>query len=411
VNFEFKLAWKYARARRKSLARFTAAIAVAGIASGVAALIVAQALSRGFAGEMRDKILANTAHIIIYRADGEGMAEIQDIEVKIKRIENVASTAATTYESALIIGKKTDAYCVLRGKTDFIGSTIPRFETYNSGSDDRLIKAQEADHNLTFELPVVGIGAELAGKTGLSIGDEAEILPARGVFAPYASRRVLVKEIFRTGLYDYDSTWVYVSFVDLARISGNPVFLPTILNVTARDIYATGETADEIRRILGDEYKVLDWQEANRPLFAALSLERKVSLAIISLIIFIAVLNVTTTLALLVNERRLDIAVLRTCGAQEKSLMAIFLLEGLFLGTLGIVSGSILGLLLCFAANRFRVISLPPDVYSLSYIPLAPEVSDVLLIGATAFALTLAASVYPAFRAARIKPSENLRNQ
>ncbi|HLM01284.1 MAG TPA: ABC transporter permease [Pyrinomonadaceae bacterium] len=411
MNFELKLAWKYSGARRKSLARFTAMVAVVGIASGVAALILAQALARGFADEMRDKILSNTAHIIIYRADGEGMSEIPDVEVKIKRIENVASTASTTYESALLIGKKTDAYCVLRGKTDFIGSRIPQFETYTLSPGGELVKVQEADRDLTFEPPIVGIGAELAEKTGLLVGDEAEITLAHGVFAPYASRRVVVKEIFRTGLYDYDSTWVYVSFVDLARISGNPAFLPTVLSVSAKDIYATGETADEIRRTLGDEYKVLDWQEANRPLFAALGLERKVSLAIISLIIFIAVLNITTTLALLVNERRLDIAVLRTCGAQARSLIAIFLLEGSFLGIAGIVSGLILGLALCLAANYFKIISLPADVYSLSYIPLQPQVWDILLIASIAFALSLAATVYPAFRAARIKPLENLRNQ
>lgn len=412
MRFELKLAWKYSRARRKSLARLTAVVAVIGVASGVAALIAAQALARGFANEMRDKILANTAHITVFRKDGAGMPEIQEIETKIKRLENVASTAMTTYESALIIGRKTNAYCVLRGKKDFGESRIPRFETSepspNSGAP---VKTRETYRDLKPELPAIGIGAELAGKTGLSIGDETEIVfPHEGEGAAQTSR-VVVKEIFQTGFFDYDSTWIYVSFTDLARISGNPAFPPTVLGISARDIYATGETAGEIRRILGDEYKVLDWQEANRPLFAALSLERKFSLAIISLIIFIAALSITTTLALLVNERRLDIAVLRTCGAQTRSLMMIFLFEGLFIGMVGIVSGAGFGLLLCLAGNHFKIINLPSDVYSLSYIPLAPEVFDVLVIAAIAFALSLAATVYPAFRAARIKPLENLRNQ
>jgi lipoprotein-releasing system permease protein len=114
---------------------------------------------------------------------------------------------------------------------------------------------------------------------------------------------------------------------------------------------------------------------------------------------------------LLVGERRPDIAILRTCGARTRSLITIFLLEGLFLGIVGIVSGLGLGLLLCFAGNRFRIINLPSDVYSLSYIPLQPRISDVLLIAAMAFALSLAATVYPALRAARVKPLENLRNQ
>ncbi|HEX8735540.1 MAG TPA: ABC transporter permease [Pyrinomonadaceae bacterium] len=431
VNFELKLAWKYSRARRKSLARFTAIVAVVGIASGVAALIVAQALSRGFADEMRDKILSNTAHITIFRRDLAEISDWENLKANLEKIENIKAVEATTYESALITGQKSTSYCILRAMSEpsAVAGGLTRkenspqmntdshgFEIENktqSKSEISNFKFQIEDQSPKSEVrPIkISIGAELAEKTGLQIDDEAEIIfPDSGDYAP-KSARVLVKRIFRTGLYDYDSTWIYVSFEDFAKLAGKPKFAPTVLSVSVRDIYAADQTSGEIRRILGDEYKVLDWQEANRPLFAALSLERKLTLAIISLIIFIAVLNITTTLALLVNERRLDIAVLRTCGARTRSLITIFLLEGLFLGAVGIVSGSGLGLLLCFAGNRFRIISLPPDVYSLSYIPLAPLASDVFVIAAIAFALSLAATVYPAFRAARLKPLENLRNQ
>jgi lipoprotein-releasing system permease protein len=429
VNFELKLAWKYFRARRQSLARFTAVVAVAGIASGVAALIVAQALARGFADEMRDKILANTSHITIFRQDGEQISDWENVKTNLEKIENVNIVEATTYESALIIGQKSTSYCILRARSEppagadgltreengsRINTDTHGLKTENQISNLKSQNGEQASSRLKPQtenrLIKISIGAELAEKTGLTIGDEAEIIFPNDDFAPKNSR-VSVREIFRTGLYDYDSTWIYVSFEDFAGLSGKSNFAPTVLSVSVRDIYAADKTAAATRRIFGENFKAIDWQEANRPLFAALSLERKVSLAIISLIIFIAVLNITTTLALLVNERRPDIAVLRTCGAQTRSLITIFLLEGLFLGSVGIVFGSGLGLALCFAGNRFRLVSLPSDVYSLSYIPLAPRISDVLLIAAIAFALSLAATVYPAFRAARIKPLENLRNQ
>jgi cell division protein FtsX len=117
-------------------------------------------------------------------------------------------------------------------------------------------------------------------------------------------------------------------------------FTPSVLSVSVADIYRANETAENIRKTLGENFRVVDWQEANRPLFAALSLERKVAFAVIALIIFVAALNITTTLALLVGERRSDIAVLRTCGARSRSLMTIFLLEGVFLAFAGIFSAS-----------------------------------------------------------------------
>ncbi|MDQ3799001.1 MAG: FtsX-like permease family protein, partial [Acidobacteriota bacterium] len=343
----------------------------------------------------------------------------------------VSAVKATTYESALIVGEKSTGYCILRARSEppsTASGLTPEENSPRTNTDEHGLKNQTQSESEISDLKSqpggqqttndgrfikISIGAELAEKTGLAVGDEAEIIfpgGSGGDFAPVNSR-VFVSEIFRTGLYDYDSTWIYISFEDFPQISGEADFAPTVLSVSVGDIYAADETAGEIRRISGEDFRAIDWQEANRPLFAALSLERKVSLAIISLIIFIAVLNITTTLALLVNERRLDIAILRTCGAQVRSLVTIFLLEGLFLGAAGIVCGLCLGLALCFAGNRFRLISLPSDVYSLSHIPLHAQASDVLLIAAIAFALSLAATVYPAFRAARIKPLENLRNQ
>jgi lipoprotein-releasing system permease protein len=378
VHFEINLAFRYFRSRRKSLARFTAVVAVVGIAAGVASLILANALAKGFADEMQNKILANTAHVSVFAADGAEIFDWQLIKVQIEPLENVENVAPTTYENALLIGETETSYAILKVQNS------PNV----SGSN-------------------IAVGTKLAEKLNLKVGDTAEIATIEN----QKPSRIKIAETFQTGLYDYDATWVYISPENFARLHNRQTFTPTVLSVAVTDIYRADETAKTIRQSLSDRFKVVDWQKANQPLFAALSLERKVALAIISLIIFIAALNITTTLALLVNERKLDIAVLRTCGAKAKSLIIIFLLEGLFLGFVGIFGGVIFGLLGCFAGNYFKLISLSAEVYSLNHISFAPTLSSVTLIIFAAFFLCLAATAYPAFKASKIKPLENLRRQ
>lgn len=383
--YEINLALKYLRTGRKSLARLTAVIAVIGIAAGVAGLIAAEALTRGFRSEMQDKILANTSHITIYRTDGGNSENFEDVKRKIENSENVREVLPTSYENALLVSNNSANYAVLRIKE------MPESKTGGK------IK--------------VAIGAELAAKEKLNPGDEIEIIIPTdgGEFAPKTAK-VIVGEIFRTGIFEYDSTWIYISPKDFSEILQRPNFVPRIFAVFVKDIYSADETANELRKVLPDGFRVLDWQEANRPLFAALSLEKKVTFAVISLIIFIAALNITTTLMLLVNERRADIAVLRTVGAKTKSLILIFWLEGLFLGAAGLAAGIIAGLLLCFAANRFKIISLPAEVYSLNNIPLVPSIESILMISAAVSVIVSTAIFYPALKAAKIKPLENLRN-
>jgi lipoprotein-releasing system permease protein len=195
----------------------------------------------------------------------------------------------------------------------------------------------------------------------------------------------------------------------MAKLTGKSSFSPTALSLELNNVYEADKTAQVIRERISPEFKVIEWQEANRPLFAALSLERKVVLAIIALIIFIAALNITTTLALLVNEHRLDIAVLRTSGASTKSLVMIFLFEGLILGTMGVILGILAGIIACFLINHFRLINLPSEVYSISYISLHPLFWEIAVIALSTLCISLLATLYPAWQAARIKPLENLR--
>lgn len=382
MSLSLKLAFRYFRTRRKSLARFTTIAAIVGIAAGVASLIIANALAKGFADVMQSKILANTAHIAISMKDGGAILNSNEIAENLKQIENVETVSPTTFTNSIIIGNQSVSYSVLIAKDQ------------KSKIKDQI---------------TISLGEKLAEKIGAKIGDEIELVTLKNQTEPKRSN-VFVGEIFSTGIYDYDSTWIYIGAEDFALINDEKTFEPTVLSVFVNDIYKTNETAEKIAAILGGDFQILDWQKANQPLFAALSLERKVSFFIISLIIFIAALNITTTLALLVNERRLDIAILRTCGAKAKTLIFIFLFEGILIGVIGIIFGLIFGLTVCFFGNYFRLVSLPEEVYSLSYIPFHVEFSNVFFIVLIALLICLVATVYPAFRASRIKPLDNLRS-
>lgn len=377
MGYELKIAWQYFRSHRKGLARFTKTVAIIGIAAGVASLILAQALANGFESELREKILGNTAHIAVFRVDGAEIENWKEVRDKIAILPNIRWIDPTTYESAIVIGEKNTSYAVLRA-----------------------VKGEGED---------ISLGNELAEKIGAGPGSEIEIIvPGMKEFAPMNSKAV-VENTLKTGLYDYDSTWVYVSFDKMAKLSGKNEFVPTTLSVYLKDIYRGEKTAEQIRAALSPDFKVIEWQEANRPLFAALTLERKVVFAVISLIIFIAALSITTTLALLVNERRLDIAVLRTCGMQTKELVSLFVFEGLLLGLAGTISGIVAGLMLCLIANYFRLIDLPSEVYSISFVSLRPSFWEIVMISSSSMGISLLATLYPAWQASRIKPLENLR--
>lgn len=386
--FELRLLRRFHRFKRRGLARFTSFVAVIGIAVGVGSLILALALARGFQDEMRDKILANTAHIAIFSNDGGEVINWQAVNEKLEQNDSIRSTSASTYESVVLTGPTSTSYAILKVRSS------------NSGDN---VQAR------TIREPEIAVGAELAERTGLVAGAKGEIIVLRE--GQPNTGNIRVTGVFQTGLYDYDSTWAYISPEDYARLYGLEKFSPTVLNVMVDNIYETGEIAREIREMIGGEFRVLDWREANQPLFAALSLEKKVVIGIISLIILIAVLSITSTLALLVNERRLDIAVLRTCGAQSRSLLSLFVLEGLFLGAVGTIAGVVLGLLGCLLANHFELISLPGEVYSLRSIPLQPALADVSIVAVVALVLSAVATLYPAYAASRSKPLEDLRNQ
>jgi lipoprotein-releasing system permease protein len=444
MPYELFLAQRYLFAhRRRPLARVTTLAAVVGIAFGVAALIVALALSNGFRDEMRDKILSSTAHITLMRRDGQPITDFRSTVARLRTVDGIRDASATSYDGALLSGPAGSAHAVLRGiDRESVSATQEVRRTLSAGTLEPLLKdAEDVETNEAQEeklaldkrgtrdtgpaitsfdevpseaaLPSVVLGAELAARTGLRAGDTGQLISGEAQLTPLGLaprfRRVRVAGIFRSGLYEYDATWAYVSIEQAASFAGSPKGSAPVISLTVADIYAVAQTAARVRSVVGEEYTTVDWQEANRPLFAALALERRMGIVIIALIILLAVLNITTTLVLVVVERRADIAILSAMGARRLSIMALFMIEGACLGGLGALCGVALGLVACLVGDRYKLVSLPADVYSLGNVPFHARARDVALAALVAFTLSLLATIYPARAAARMRPAEALR--
>lgn len=407
MPYELFLALRYLRSRRKRrLARVTALVAVLGISLGVAALIASLALANGFRDEMREKILRGTAHLSVMRADGKRMTDYRELTARLKNLDGVSNAIGTTYDGAVLVGPKASAYAVLRGVDGEAPQVVNEvMRSLIESSTPELFDVKEG------EPPAAIIGAELAARTGLRVGDVADLVLATASLASNepVRRFVRVTGIFRSGLFEYDSTWIYLPLDIASRFAVAPQSA-SVLAIEVNDIYSVKAVAERVRSTLGESFETVDWQEANQPLFNALALERRMGMFIIAFIILIAALNITTALILVVVERRKDIGILGAMGATSKSIMSIFMLEGAIIGALGASLGVVIGGVACLIGNRYQLVSLPADVYSISNVPFNAQGRDVAIAALVAFLLSLVATIYPAFAAARVRPVEMLND-
>jgi lipoprotein-releasing system permease protein len=379
--------------------------AVLGIAMGVAALIVALALANGFRDEMREKILQGTSHLTVLRKDGSPIDKHFEIPRRVRQLDGVVSASTTTYDGAIVSGsKKEAAYAVLRGiereqsaqvQPWIINGTVgPLFDSSNTTETT---------------VPQAIVGAELAAKIGVAVGDSIDALPLYGGLTNRPARRLRVAGIFRSGLFEYDTNWIYVALETTTVFAGDN-HAGSVISVQVNNADNVKQIAANVLNTLGNDYTAIDWQQANQPLFAALALERRMGAFIVGLIVAIAVLNITTMLILVVVERRRDIAILRTLGATRTGVMLVFMIEGAVVGAIGAIAGVLVGLAACLIGNRFKLVSLPADVYSITNVPFNATAKEVVLAALIAFGLSVLATIYPARNAARLRPVEVLRD-
>ncbi len=376
----FRLAFRSLAIRSGGPARFTAAAGLFGIALAVAGLVVALALTRGYQDELRSNLLAETPHITVTANDGGPINDWLAIKHKIIDAIDVADVTGSTAVPAMIIGETSTAYALITVK-------------HHGAADDGT---------------GVAVGAELAKRLGLAAGGDAEAVVSA---AEGDARRVRLRitSIFASGLYETDSMVIRVSPNEFAAITGIQDVTPNELHITLRDPFLAASAADSIRTAISGEYSIVEWQEANRALFSALDLERRLAFGLIALIAVIAASSVSSSIAILVTERRGDIAVLRACGAKAATIRIIFLLQSAFIGVLGSAAGIAVGMFACWAVNTFELATVSSELYMISRITLAPTLLEVAFAATLMLTVTILAGIYPSILASRVKPMEDLR--
>jgi lipoprotein-releasing system permease protein len=418
MSYEWFIALRYLRARRREAAMsVNTAIAVAGIALGVAALIVALALMVGFRSEVQDKILAGTAHLNLLRSDNSGIEDYPALVEKLRHVPGVRAAAATIYAPVLLSSGDRDESAVLKG----VDLETPReanevFATTIEGDPSQLSAAGNEQPNGGEALSGIIPGKELARTLGLRVGDVVTVVSAGSRLTPVGlqprarSIRFRVVGIFSSGLYEYDSKWAYASLEATQRL-GNQGATAGVIQMKVEDLDRVDETAGRVREVAGPGFMTTTWRELNRPLFAALSLQHRVVIVFFVMLIAIAALNIGTTLTMSVIEKHRDIAILRAQGATPGAITRVFVYQGLMIGLAGALIGVLLGLLAVWLGNRYQLVSIPAEIYSISHVTLRVQAGDCIGIAGAAILISLLATIYPAFSAARLPPVEALRHE
>jgi len=407
MTFEIFVALRYLFALRKqSFIAIISLFAVCGVALGVAALIVVIGVMNGFTKDLRDKILGVNAHILVSSFSG-GLHEYDAMSDVCRKIPGVKGVTPFVYSEVMLSSPGGVKGVVLRGIDP---TTADQVLSISKDMQAGSVK----DLNNKDDLPGVIVGAEMAKRLGLSVGSMVNLLSPTGTqssvgFTPKV-RVFKVAGIFRTGMFEYDATLGYVT-VDAARnLLGFKDDVVSGLEVRLDNVYKAGEISEIIRGKLHDyPVYVRNWQEMNANLFAALELEKSAMFIILAMIVLVGSFSIVTMLVMLVMQKTKDIAVLMSLGAEESSIRRIFIFQGSFIGVVGTALGYGIGIPVALLLKKYQFIKLPSDVYPVDYLPVRLEMLDMTLIGVAALALCFLSTIYPARRAAALKPSDALR--
>lgn len=411
MAYELFIALRYMRAKRKQTAvSVITAVAITGITIGVASLIVAQALIGGFRRNVQEKILQGTDHLNLLKEDNSGIENYRELIGRIRQLSGVNSVSATIYAPVLLSVSGQLEQAVLKG-VDVAAGPAAEFSSLSIEGSSDLHPAQAEQSESAVEGIV--IGRQLARALGVKINDQVTAVSVATRLTPAGLQPhprytpFLVVGIFDSGWYQYDAKWAYISLTAAQQLTGSGD-TAGVIRLKVDDIYQVNELGIQIRAIGGEGFTTTNWQELNRPLFAALELQHRVVLVFFTLLILIAALNIITTLTMMVIEKHRDIAILRAQGAVPSAIRRIFLFQGLIIGMIGAGIGLSLGLLTCWIADHYKMISIPAEIYSVSYIDLDVQALDCVWITALAISISLLATLYPARAASQLPPVEAL---
>ncbi len=404
---EYFIGLKYLLAKRKqTFISIITAISVAGVAVGVMALIIVLAVMNGFEKELKDRILGATAHIHVTNLEGS-ISDPFALAQRVGTMDGITAASPYIFSQVMISSGTASTGAILRGVDVATIGKVTRLP-----QEIRKGKIEDLDRKTTNGLHGMILGKELAANLGVSPGDIVEVLVPGGNITPMGAfpgvATFRVAGFSESGMYEYDSSFAYVSLKEAGRIMGMEG-RATGIEVKVGDIYQAGRIASRLRVELGYPYWAKDWMQSNRNLFSALKLEKVVMFIILVLIVMVAAFNIISTLIMVVMDKTKDIAVLMTLGATRRMIRKIFALEGLLIGVAGTFAGTVLGVLLCYLLRRYQFIRLPSDVYYISTLPVDLSPAILLLVGSCSIVICFLATLYPSRQASLVDPAEAIR--
>ncbi|NJS37577.1 MAG: lipoprotein-releasing ABC transporter permease subunit [Brachymonas sp.] len=417
LPYELEVGLRYTRAGRSSRSNrfisFISGVSMLGIALGVAALIIVLSVMNGFQKEVRDRMLSVVSHIEVFAPGGQALADAQRTLAEVKQHPQVIGAAPFIAAQALVARGEDMKGAIIRGIDPALEPAVTDVAKNATAESLQGLKSLQSG-----EFGIV-LGVELARNLGVRVGDKVTLVAPGGQVTPAGVvprlKQMTVVGTFDSGHYEYDATLAMVHVDDAAklfRLEG-----PTGVRVKLKDLHEARTVGSELAIKLSGGEVVRDWTRQNRTWFAAVQLEKRMMFIILTLIVAVAAFNLISTLVMTVQDKRADIAILRTLGASPVSIMKIFVVQGALVGVIGTFLGLALGLLVAFNIDVivpfleqvFRASFLPRDVYLISQMPSDPQWADIAPVALISLILAFAATLYPSWRASRVNPAEALR--
>jgi lipoprotein-releasing system permease protein len=406
MRFEAFLAIRYLKAKRKqAFISVITVISVVGVMMGVMALIVVLSVMNGFREDLMGKILGVNSHLVVLSYDG-AFLDYDRVAKDTSTVEGVVAATPFIYSQVMVNSQGSVSGSVMRGiDTATAGQVI---------AIDRMIKrgSLQSLDTLHDGLPAIIMGKELSRMLAVQPGDSVTVVSPMGKLTPVGrvpqNRKFKVTAIFESGMYEYDATMVYVSLKEAQDFLGLDN-RATGVEAKVTDVYKADEVGGAVSKKLGYPYWAKDWKQMNRSLVSALKLEKIAMFVILIMIVLVGALNIISTLVMVVMEKNKDVAILRAMGATQKSIMTVFMFQGVLVGVVGTLVGLASGLGLCHLLAKYKFIELPSDVYYISTLPVRVELPDIVLVIAAALVISFLATLYPSWHASRLSPVESLR--
>jgi lipoprotein-releasing system permease protein len=405
MPFELQIALRYLLAKRRQVfISVITLVSTLGVTVGVMALVIALAIMTGMQQELQDRILGAMAHVNVWKTGGvdDYRAEVD----KLRNVPGIIGAAPAVYGKALVSTERNEGFITVKGVDPALEYAVTNVAGAMTGGSLEALADNGGD-----DLPGIVIGHDLAGSVGAFVGDKITLITPQGPLTPFGmAPRLLnfrVVGTFRLGLLEFDSAYGFVSIELAQRLTGKSGI--DHLEARVSDFHDAPAIADAVPSHLGAEYVATSWADQNQTLYSALYLE-KIAMGLgIGLIVAVAALNIVASLILLVMEKTRDIAILKTMGASARSVMLIFLIQGLVIGTIGTFLGAALGAGASHLLDTYRVISIPGDVYQVTYLPFRVLPWELVTVVAGGIVICFFATLYPSRQAARLDPAQALR--